>query len=222
MAGSGRRAVLRVVEWRNLNEQERTTFCARGLADIFDPALRASIAELIDDVRTNGDDAVCRALEKFDGVKLRADQLVIGADAIASARVSPDLESALSHAITNLRTFNEKLMERASNWSTEIQPGLSAGERITPVSSAGLFVPSGKASYPSVAYQLGVPAVVARVPDIALLVPPQPGTNGEVDPAILVVCRMLGISRVYRANGPAGIAALGFGTASIAPVRKIV
>jgi len=214
--------VLRVVEWRNLNEQERTTFCARGLADIFDPALRASIAELIDDVRTNGDDAVCRALEKFDGVKLRADQLVIGADAIASARVSPDLESALSHAITNLRTFNEKLMERASNWSTEIQPGLSAGERITPVSSAGLFVPSGKASYPSVAYQLGVPAVVAGVSDIALLVPPQPGTNGEVDLAILVVCRMLGISRVYRANGPAGIAALGFGTASIAPVRKIV
>jgi len=67
-----------------------------------------------------------------------------------------------------------------------------------------------------------VPAVVAGVPDIALLVPPQPGTNGEVDPAILVVCRMLGISRVYRANGPAGIAALGFGTHTISPVRKIV
>jgi len=57
--------VLRVVEWRNLNEQERMTFCARGLADIFDPALRASIAELIDDVRTNGDDAVCRALKSL-------------------------------------------------------------------------------------------------------------------------------------------------------------
>ncbi|MFM7094698.1 MAG: histidinol dehydrogenase, partial [Actinomycetota bacterium] len=124
--------------------------------------------------------------------------------------------------IANLRTFNVKVVERASNWTIEIQPGLSAGERVTPISSAGLFVPSGKASYPSVAYQLGVPAVVAGVSDIALLVPPQPGTNGEVDPAILVVCRMLGISRVYRANGPAGIAALGFGTASIAPVRKIV
>ena len=214
--------MLRVVEWRNLNEQERMTFCARGLADIFDPDLRASIAELVEDVRVNGDDAVCRAVAKFDGVNLQADQLAITPEAIATATVSPDLESALSHAITNLRTFNEKLMERASNWSTEIQPGLSAGERVTPISSAGLFVPSGKASYPSVAYQLGVPAVVADVPDIALLVPPQPGTNGEVDPAILVVCRMLGISRVYRSNGPAGIAALGFGTASIAPVRKIV
>jgi histidinol dehydrogenase len=148
--------------------------------------------------------------------------LAISADAIAAAKVPGDLEAALAHAITNLRTFNEKVVERASNWSTEIQPGLSAGERVTPISSAGLFVPSGKASYPSVAYQLGVPAVVAGVTDIALLVPPQPGTNGEVDPAILVVCRMLGISRVYRANGPAGIAALGFGTHTISPVRKIV
>ncbi|MFM2115808.1 MAG: histidinol dehydrogenase, partial [Actinomycetota bacterium] len=208
--------------WASMSEDDRTRLCARGLADIFDPALRVSIAELIEDVRVNGDDAVCRALAKFDGVKLRADQLAISADAIAAAKVPGDLEAALAHAITNLRTFNEKVVERASNWSTEIQPGLSAGERVTPISSAGLFVPSGKASYPSVAYQLGVPAVVAGVTDIALLVPPQPGTNGEVDPAILVVCRMLGISRVYRANGPAGIAALGFGTQTITPVRKIV
>ena len=205
-----------------MSEAERARLCARGLSEIFDPALRSSIAELVDDVRANGDEAVCRALAKFDGVDLRPEQLAISADAIAAARVTPDLEAALAHAITNLRAFNEKVMERASNWSTEIEPGLSAGERISPISSAGLFVPSGKASYPSVAYQLGVPAVVAGVTDIALLVPPQPGAGGEVDPAILVVCRMLGISRVYRANGPAGIAALGFGTDSIAPVRKIV
>ena len=215
-------SVLRSMTWASMSEAERARLCARGLSEIFDPALRSSIAELVDDVRANGDEAVCRALAKFDGVDLRPEQLAISADAIAAARVTPDLEAALAHAITNLRAFNEKVMERASNWSTEIEPGLSAGERISPISSAGLFVPSGKASYPSVAYQLGVPAVVAGVTDIALLVPPQPGAGGEVDPAILVVCRMLGISRVYRANGPAGIAALGFGTGSIAPVRKIV
>ena len=215
-------SVLRSMTWASMSEAERARLCARGLSEIFDPALRSSIAELVDDVRANGDEAVCRALAKFDGVDLRPEQLAISGDAIAAARVTPDLEAALAHAITNLRAFNEKVMERASNWSTEIEPGLSAGERISPISSAGLFVPSGKASYPSVAYQLGVPAVVAGVTDIALLVPPQPGAGGEVDPAILVVCRMLGISRVYRANGPAGIAALGFGTDSIAPVRKIV
>jgi len=215
-------SVLRSMTWASMSEAERARLCARGLSEIFDPALRSSIAELVDDVRANGDEAVCRALAKFDRVDLRPEQLAISADAIAAARVTPDLEAALAHAIANLRAFNEKVMERASNWSTEIEPGLSAGERISPISSAGLFVPSGKASYPSVAYQLGVPAVVAGVTDIALLVPPQPGAGGEVDPAILVVCRMLGISRVYRANGPAGIAALGFGTDSIAPVRKIV
>ena len=215
-------SVLRTMTWASMSEAERSILCARGLSEIFDPTLRRSIADLIEDVRVNGDDAVCRALAAFDGVTLRPDQLAISADAIASARVSPDLEAALAHAISNLRSFNQRIMERACNWSTEIEPGLTAGERVSPISSAGLFVPSGKASYPSVAYQLGVPAVVAGVPDIALLVPPQPGTGGEVDPAVLVVCRMLGITRVYRANGPAGIAALGFGTDTIAPVRKIV
>src|SRR5690606_24144663 len=88
--------------------------------------------------------------------------------------------------------------------------------------SAGLFVPSGKASYPSVAYQLGVPATVAGVPRIALVVPPVPGGDGAVDPAVLVVCRKLGIRDVFRANGPAGVAALAFGTDTFPKVRKIV
>jgi histidinol dehydrogenase len=96
------------------------------------------------------------------------------------------------------------------------------GEKITPISSAGLFCPSGKASYPSVIAQLGTPAVVAGVPQIAVIVPPAPGTGGEIDPAVLVVCERLGIRNVFRANGPAGIAALGFGTDSVPQVRKIV
>ena len=83
-------------------------------------------------------------------------------------------------------------------------------------------MPSGKASYPSVAYQLGVPATVAAVPRIVLVVPPIPGGDGAVDPAVLVVCRKLGITEVFRVNGPAGLAALGFGTESIPRVRKIV
>jgi histidinol dehydrogenase len=109
-----------------------------------------------------------------------------------------------------------------SDWSIEIEPGARVGEKFTPIASAGLFVPGGKASYPSVAYQLGVPAVVAGVPRIAVVVPPLPNGSGEVDPGVLVVCRMLGINEVYRSNGPAGIAALGFGTHSISAVRKIV
>jgi len=201
---------------------ERKVLCARGLSDIFDPALQESIGNIIRDVRDNGDEAVCRALAVHDGVTLTPAQLVIGADEIAAATVPDELDAALRDAIWHLRAYNEHLIERASTWSIEIEPGLHAGEKVTPISSAGLFVPSGKASYPSVAYQLGVPAVVAGVSDIALLVPPMPGAGGGVDPAVLVVCRLLGITRAYRANGPAGIAALGFGTESISPVRKIV
>ena len=114
------------------------------------------------------------------------------------------------------------MLARASDWSFEPEPGLRVGEKVSPIASAGLFVPSGKASYPSVAYQLGVPAVVAGVPRIVVVVPPIPGGDGAVDPAVLTVCRKLGITDVFRVNGPAGIAALGFGTESIPKVRKVV
>lgn len=208
--------------WAEMSPAERADLCARGLDDIFEPALRASISALIDDVRERGDEAVCDALARFDGITLRPDQLRVSADDIAAARVDPALEAAIADAITNLRAFNEQLLSRSGDWQIEIEPGLTAGEKVSPVSSAGLFVPSGKASYPSVAYQLGVPAVVAGVPHLALVVPPVPGGSGEVDPAVLVVCRMLGITEVFRVNGPAGIAALGFGTETIPKVRKVV
>ncbi len=205
-----------------MSEAEREAVCHRGLDDIFDPALRTSIGTIIDDVLANGDEAVCRALRDFDHIELTPGQLRVSAEEIDSARVSVDVDHALDEAITNLRTFNDAVRERAADWWIESAPGLFVGEKISPIASAGLFVPSGKASYPSVAYQLAVPAVVAGVGELALVVPPVPGGTGDVDPAVLVVCRKLGITNVFRVNGPAGIAALGFGTQSIPKVRKIV
>ena len=200
----------------------RASLMHRGLDDIFEPGLRASIGELIDDVRTRGDAAVCDALARFDGIDIEPDGLRVTDDELDSAVVSDAVDRSIDDAITHLRAFNEAQMERAADWSVESEPGLTVGEKITPISSAGLFTPSGKASYPSVAYQLAVPAVVAGVPELTLVVPPVPGGSGEVDAAVLVVCRKLGIRRAFRVNGPAGIAALGFGTESIAKVRKVV
>ena len=205
-----------------MSAAEKEALCRRGLDDIFDAGLRDSIGALIEDVRLRGDQAVCDALARFDGITLAPHQLRVTAEEIANAQVDPALENAIVDAISHLRAFNEQLLERASDWQMEIENGLTAGEKITPISSVGLFVPSGKASYPSVAYQLGVPAVVAGVKNICLVVPPVPGGNGEVDPAVLVVCRLLGITNVFRINGPAGIAALGFGTETIPKVRKVV
>jgi histidinol dehydrogenase len=208
--------------WNDMNVAARDSLMRRGIDDIFDAGLRRSIGELIDDVRDRGDAAVCDALGRFDGIDVAPDELRVSADEFEQASVSDDVDAAIDDAIAHLRAFNEAQMEQAADWSIESEPGLTVGEKITPITSAGLFTPSGKASYPSVAYQLAVPAVVAGVPSIALVVPPVPGGAGEVDPAVLVVCRKLGIADVFRVNGPAGVAALGFGTDTIPKVRKIV
>ena len=215
-------SVLRSMTWSTMDEAARRAVCARGLEAIFDDDLKAAIGRIIEDVRAHGDEAVCRALNDFDHVWLEPHQLRATADEIAGAEVSLDVDRAIDDAIAHLRAFNDQLMQRAADWSFDSEPGLSVGEKITPISSAGLFVPSGKASYPSVAYQLAVPAKVAGVPQLALVVPPMPGGGGRIDPAVLVVCRKLGIDNVFRVNGPAGVAALGFGTESIPQVRKIV
>jgi histidinol dehydrogenase len=215
-------SVMRPMSWSEMDEPARRQLCARGLEAIFDADLKAAIGRIIDDVRANGDEAVCRALRDFDHVSIEPQQLRASPHELAAAEVSPEVDAAIDDAIDHLRAFNEQLLQRASDWSFESEPGLTVGEKVTPISSAGLFVPSGKASYPSVAYQLGVPARVAGVPEVALVVPPVPGGDGAMDPAVLVVCRKLGIDAVFRVNGPAGIAALGFGTESIPQVRKIV
>jgi histidinol dehydrogenase len=220
----GEQRVMRVLEWSALDEPARRRLLDRGLDTIFDPALRRAIGDLIDDVREHGDEAICRALRDHDGVDLTPDRLRVTDDELDRAlrEISPDVDCALDDAIDHLRRFNRQLLARAGDWSFETEPGLVVGERITPIASAGLFCPSGKASYPSVIAQLGTPAVEAGVPQVAVVVPPTPGRDGVVDPAVLAVCAKLGLRTVFRANGPAGIAALGFGTATVPRVRKIV
>ncbi len=213
---------MRIQRWESMPESARAALVRRGLDEIFDPELRASIVTLIEDVRERGDDAVCDALARFDRVDVTPDQLRVSDDELDSASVSDDVDAAIDDAVAHLRAFNEQQMMRSGDWSFESEPGLIVGEKITPIASAGLFTPSGKASYPSVTYQLLVPALVAGVPRIVAVVPPVPGGSGAVDPAVLVVCRKLGQRDVFRVNGPAGIAALGFGTQSIPAVRKVV
>ena len=208
--------------WSEMSNETRAALMHRGLDDIFESDLRASIGDILIDVRERGDAAVCDALAKFDKIDLTPDQLRVTDEEFATATVTTEVDVAIDDAIAHLQTFNETQMLQAQDWSIESEPGLFVGEKITPISSAGLFTPSGKASYPSVAYQLAVPAMVAGVQRLSLVVPPVPGGNGEIDPAVLVVCRKLGIRNVFRVNGPAGIAALGFGTESIERVAKIV
>ncbi|WP_111718887.1 histidinol dehydrogenase [Homoserinimonas sp. OAct 916] len=208
--------------WGTMSADARAALLDRGTHTIFDPALRESIVEILEDVRANGDTAVVGALARFDHVEVEASALRVTDEEFRAARdwVSADLLQAIRHSIAQVRRFNEQLMKQGT-WQFESAPGVTVGEKATPIASVGLFVPSGKGSYPSVLVQLGTPAVVAGVTDIVVVVPPVPGTDGAVDPAVLVVAEELGIREVFRSNGPAGIAAMAFGTESIPKVLKI-
>ncbi len=214
---------MRVLRWSGLSEEQRDQLLERGIRAIFDPHLREAVAEIVDDVREHGDAAVCRALEKFDGCEVAPGGLRVSEEEFEQARshVSGEVLEAIAVGIANVRAFNEELVSERE-WRTEIAPGLMVGEKMTPVASAGLFIPSGKGSFPSVLVQVGTPAVVAGVPELAVVVPPVPGGSGEVDPAVLCVAAELGITNLFRVNGPAGIAALAFGTESIPKVRKVL
>jgi histidinol dehydrogenase len=214
---------LLVRRWADLDATARAAFLARGLDDIFDPALQASIAALVADVREHGDAAICRALERFDGCSVAPGDLRVTDAEFAAARTETPaaVQDAIRQAIDHSRRFNERALEHG-DWRFDIEPGLMVGEKRTAIASAGLFVPSGKGSFPSVLVQIGTPAVVAGVPEIRVVVPPIPGSDGKVDPAVLVVADELGLREVFRANGPAGVAALAFGTESISACRKVL
>ena len=133
---ASREPVMRTMTWSAMGDAERAALCDRGLQAIFDADLKAAIGRIIDDVRVNGDEAVCRALRDFDHVVVEPDRLRASPDEIASARVSAEVDDAIDDAITHLRAFNEQLMLRAADWSFESEPGLRVGEKITPISSA--------------------------------------------------------------------------------------
>ncbi len=221
--------ILALRRWADLPDAESARLLARSTAAIFAPELMTSIEAIFRDVAAHGDQAVLDATERFDGVQLTADRLQVSEAEIdtAHAATPPALLAGIREAIANSRLFNEAQLAATSvDWQREVRPGFLLGERFAPIPSAGLFVPTGKASYPSVLCQIGTPAVVAGVAEIAVVVPPIPGgrgtPTGTVDPATLAVARELGIARVFRANGPAGIAALTFGTATVPRVMKIV
>ncbi len=212
-----------IIDWSTATPERRAQVITRNgtLASLSGTAeLAGNIQALLDDVEERGDQALLDALERFDGVTATEVRVAEAEFRDAEATVSPELSEAIDLAIARIGAFNAEIVRRAS-WQTVSPGGSTLGEVGRPVESVGLFVPSGKGSFPSVLIQIGVPAVTAGVTDIQVVVPPVPG-GGRVDPATLVVAARLGIGDVFRVNGPSGIAALAFGTETVRRVRKIV
>lgn len=178
------------------------------------------VRPIVEAVRDRGDDALIEFTGRFDRVQLGIDQLRVSRAEIEQAHSQLDspVRAALEHAIHNIRTFHQRQLPH-EQWFTQVAPGVIAGEKITPISSVGLYVPRGKGAFPSVMYMLATPASIAGVPRIVVCTPP--GPQGEVDPASLVAADLCGVHEIYRVGGAQAIAALAYGTHSIARVHKI-
>ncbi len=178
------------------------------------------VRPIVHAIKERGDEALIEFTARFDKVALTPERLRVEAAEIERAHQLLDKEvyAAIEKAIQHVRLFHERQMPH-EQWFTQVAPGVMAGEKITPISSVGLYVPRGKGAFPSVMYMLATPASIAGVPRIVVCTPP--GPDGNVDPASLVAADLCGVHEIYRAGGAQAIAALAYGTESIARVHKI-
>ncbi|MBU4310022.1 histidinol dehydrogenase [bacterium] len=185
-----------------------------------DKRLEQKVKEIIEDVRRNGDQALLKYTRKFDRVLLTSKRLRVSRREIEEAKrlIDKDFIKALKKAYQNIKKYHEKQLPR----SFKIYPrkGVNLEERFQPLERVGLYIPGGRASYPSTVLMAGVPAKIAGVREIIMVSPPQ--RDGKLSPYILVAAGLVGISEIYKAGGAQAIAALAYGTEIIPKVDKIV
>ncbi|MEL6597548.1 MAG: histidinol dehydrogenase [Pseudomonadota bacterium] len=182
------------------------------------PDVDNTVAAIIADVHARGDAAVLDLTARFDRLELTVPQIAFSADEIDAecAKVLAEDRAALELAAQRIRAYHER--QKPSDESWEDATGATLGWRWTPVSAAGLYVPGGLASYPSSVLMNAIPAKVAGVPRLAICVPTP---DGVVNPLVLMAARIAGVDEIYRIGGAQAVAALAYGTATIAPVDKI-
>jgi len=179
----------------------------------------AAVEAILKDVAARGDDAIVESSRKFDDPDFSAAQIRVMPDEMKSAvgRVAPEVMAAIRRSIAQVREYQKHIMPKAP--AMLHRPGVELGMRFTPMDSAGLYFPGGKASYPSSLIMLAVPAQVAGVKKIVVCTPPSKYGRSDV---VLAACAELKLEHVYRAGGAAAIAAMAFGTRTIPRVDKIV
>lgn len=178
-----------------------------------------TVAAIISDIRTRGDDALVELTNKFDRTHFSVDDLRISEAEIesAAARVTDEVRDALQFAHDRIRSHHEK--QKPEDHVYQDSLGVTLGSRWTPVDAVGIYVPGGLASYPSSVLMNAVPAKVAGVERIAMVVPTP---DGKISSSILLAAKIAGVTEIYRVGGAQAIAALAYGTATIAKVDKVV
>lgn len=176
------------------------------------------VLDIITEVRKHGDQALLTYAKKFDQVEL--DTLVVSDAEFAAARkqVSETFYEAIQLAKANITTFHREQMEKS--WFIEKDNGIILGQKVTPMDKVGIYVPGGKAAYPSTVLMNAIPAKIAGVKEIFIATPPQ--ADGKINPHVLVAAELVGVKNVYKMGGAQAIAAFAYGTETVVKVDKIV
>lgn len=183
----------------------------------FDEKINQTVLSIIHQVKKHGDQAVQSFTEQFDGVKIN--QLSVTRKEFTEARksVSTSFVTALTEAAKNIAKFHEKQLEKS--WFDTSEPGKIIGQKITPLEKVGIYIPGGKAAYPSSVLMNVIPAKIAGVKHIYLTTPPQ--LDGRINPYVLVAAEITGVETIYKMGGAQSIAALAYGTETVEKVQKI-
>lgn len=176
------------------------------------------VTDIINDVRENGDAALYRYCEKFDGAKLDSLEVTKAEFDEALAVTEPEFLRILESAAKNIRLFHEQ--QKRQSFIVSGEKGALLGQRVLPIEKAGLYVPGGTAAYPSTVLMDSIPAKIAGVEEIVMVTPPS--KDGKVNPAILAAAYVAGVDRVFKIGGAQAVAALAYGTESVPQVDKIV
>jgi len=191
----------------------------RRSTSLSDPKLESTTKKIVDDVKKNGDKALFQYTKKFDKVELSKRSVKVTAREIEQAqkKVPSKIKANLRTAARRVREFHEHKMPKGSMYKDSL--GNELGWLISPIERAGLYVPGGKAAYPSTVLMTAIPAKVAGVEELVLVTP---CPNGELNPTVLVAASIAGVDSIYKVGGAQAVAALAYGTESVPKVDKIV
>lgn len=178
----------------------------------------AIVADIIADVKENGDTAVKAYCAQFDKAELTSLEVTPEEIQEAISQVEPEFLDILREAAENIRSFHSRQVR--NSFVIADKPGIVLGQKITPIEKVGVYVPGGTAAYPSTVLMDTIPAKIAGCPQLVMVTPP--GRDGKVNPAILAAADLAGVNRIFKVGGAQAIAALAYGTESIPKVDKIV
>ncbi|WP_313171741.1 histidinol dehydrogenase [Stenotrophomonas sp.] len=207
---------MNILDWNALDADAQARALTRPVQTVA-AQTRASVAELIDQVRSRGDAALREITERFDGVAPERFEVSEAEFAAAELAVPAELRIAMQQAADRIDRFHRA--GRAQPYSVETAPGVVCEKVIRPIARVGLYVPAGSAPLPSTALMLGVPAKLAGCREVVLCTPPR--KDGSADPAVLVAARLTGVHRVFKIGGAQAIAAMAYGTETVPSCDKL-